>query len=182
MDSSIRRTSKGASLTSVYRLDTGLLQNAPNASLNPKLWMLSSCCKSVFDSVPYTMQPQSSLERTMARYSIRSVSLSLPQFKWATTRMWLRASMHCFFSTLMCFFNERCESHHSLRNFIDSSGRSVLPILTAEGLWALDRGAVKCMTAIVDCKLETIPSRTFTACWKCLYMVSTVSPRKQIAR
>ena len=37
-----RRSSKGASLVSVYRLETGLMQNAPSASLNPELWMLSS--------------------------------------------------------------------------------------------------------------------------------------------
>ena len=34
-----------------------LVQNAPNASLNPELWMLSGCRKLVFDAVPYTMQP-----------------------------------------------------------------------------------------------------------------------------
>ena len=61
--------------------------------------------------------------------------------------MRLRASLHCVFSTLMCFLNERCESHHSPRNFVDSStGRSVFPILTIGGLSARDRGAVKCMT------------------------------------
>ena len=54
MDSFNRRSSKGASLASVYRLDTGLVQNAPNASLNPELWMLSSCRRLVFDAVPYT--------------------------------------------------------------------------------------------------------------------------------
>ena len=83
----------------------------------------------------------------MARYSIKSVSLSPPHFKWATTRMRLRASLHRVFSTLMCFLNERCESHHSPRNFVDSStGRSVFPILTMGGLWARARGAVKCTT------------------------------------
>ena len=52
--------------------------------------------------------------------------------KWATTRMRLRASLHCVFSTLVCFLNEKCESHHSPRNFIDSStGGRVLPILIA---------------------------------------------------
>ena len=94
----------------------------------------------------------------MARYSITSVSLSPPHFKWATIRMRLRASLHCVFSTLMCFLNERCESHHSPRNFVGSStGRSVFPILTMGGLWARDRGAVKCMTALVGCKPEAIP-------------------------
>ena len=43
MDSFNRRSSKGALLASVYRLDTGLVQNAPNASHNIKIWMLSSC-------------------------------------------------------------------------------------------------------------------------------------------
>ena len=57
MDSFMQRSSKGASLASVYRLDTGLVQNAPNASLSPELWMLSSCRRLVFDAVPYTMQP-----------------------------------------------------------------------------------------------------------------------------
>ena len=61
----------------------------------------------------------------MARYT-NSVSLSPPHFKWATTRTRLRASLHCIFSTLMCFLNERRESHHSPRNFVDfSTGRSV---------------------------------------------------------
>ena len=40
MESFKRRSSKGASLVSVYRLETGLVQNAPSASLNPELWML----------------------------------------------------------------------------------------------------------------------------------------------
>ena len=35
-----QRSNKGASLASVFSLDTGLVQNAPNASLNPELWML----------------------------------------------------------------------------------------------------------------------------------------------
>ena len=38
MDSFNRRSSNGASLASVYRLDTGLVQNAPNAGLSPELW------------------------------------------------------------------------------------------------------------------------------------------------
>ena len=97
------------------------------------VWCLMLC---------HTQCNQSNLERTMARYSIRSVSLPPPHFKWATTRMRLRASWHCVFSTLICFLNERRESHHSPRNFVDSStGRSVSPIL-----WARDRSAVKCMT------------------------------------
>ena len=124
----------------------------------------------------------------MARYSIKSVSLSPPHFKWATTRMRLRASLHCVFSTLMCFLNERCESHHSPRNFVDSStGRSVFPILTMGGLWARDRGAVKCMTlhlwaANLKPFLVAHSSMAFTACCRCLSMVSRERPRKQIAR
>ena len=124
----------------------------------------------------------------MTRYSIRSVSLSPPHFKWATTRMRLRASLHCVFSTLMCFLNERPESHHSPRNFMDSStGRSVSPVLTMGGLWARDRGAVKCMTlhlSTVNLKpfLVAHSSMAFTACCRCLSMVSRERPRKQIAR
>ena len=154
MDSFNRRSSKGASLASVYKLDTGLVQNAPNASLNSELWMLSICRRLVFDAVPYTMQPQSNLERTIARYSIKSVSLSAPHFKWATTRMRLRASLHCVFSTLMCFLNERCESHHSPRNFVDSStGRSVFPVLTM-GASELETG-VQWNVRLCTCGMQT---------------------------
>ena len=75
------------------------------------------------------------------------VCLSPTHFKWVTTRMSLRASLHCVFRTLMCFLNERCESQHSPMNLIDySTGRRVLPILVAGVLWVLDRGIVKCMT------------------------------------
>ena len=71
-----------------------LLQNAPSASLSPALWMLSSCRKLMWDAEPYTIHPQSSLERTMVRYSISSESLSPPHSKCATTRMRWRASLH----------------------------------------------------------------------------------------
>ena len=124
----------------------------------------------------------------MARYSIKSVSLSPPHFKWAATRMRLRASLHCVFSTLMCFLNESCESHHSPRNFVDSStGRSVFPILTMGGLWARESGAVKCMTlhlwaANLKPFLVAHTPMAFTACYRCLFMVSRERPRKQIAR
>ena len=124
----------------------------------------------------------------MARYSIKSVSLSPPHFKWATTRMRLRASLHCVFSTLMCFLNERCESHHSPRNFVDSStGRSVFPILTMGGLWARAHGAVKCTTlhlwaANLKPFLVAHSCMAFTACCRCLSMVSRERPLKQIAR
>ena len=124
----------------------------------------------------------------MARHSIKSVSLSPPHFRWATTGMRLRASLHCVFSTLMCFLNERCESHQSPRNFVDSStGRSVFPILTMGGLWARDRGAVKCTTlhlwaANLKPFLVAHSCMEFTACCRCLSMVSRERPRKQIAR
>ena len=119
----------------------------------------------------------------MARYSIKSVSLSPPHFKWATTRMRLRASLHCVFSTQMCFLNERCESHHSPRNFVDSStGRSVFSILTMGGLWARDRGAVKCMTlhlwaANLKPFLVAHSCMAFTACCRCLYGVQRASSK-----
>ena len=86
------------------------------------------------------------------------------------------------------FLNERCESHHSPRNFVDSStDRSVFPILTMGGLWARDRGAVKCMTlhlwaANLKPFLVAHSSMAFTACCRCLFMVSRERPRKQIAR
>ena len=130
----------------------------------------------------------------MARYSIRSVSLSPPHFKWATTRMRLRASLHCVFSTLissdftLCFLKERCKSHHSPRNFVDSStGRGVFPILMLGSPWTLDQGAVKCTTLLLWAAnlkpfLVAHSCIAFTACCKCLSMVSKESPRKQIDR
>ena len=101
----------------MYILESGLVQNAPSASLSPALWMLSSC-KLVLDAVPYTAHPLSSLQWTMVRYSISSVSLSPPHFKCATTQMRLRASLHRVFGALMCSLKERCESHHSPRNLL----------------------------------------------------------------
>ena len=124
----------------------------------------------------------------MARYSIKSVSLSPSHSKWVTTPMRLTAFLHCVFSTLMCFLNDRCESHHSPRNFVDySTGRSVFPILTMGGLWARDRGAVKCMTlhlwaANLKPFLVAHSCMVFTACCRCLSMVSRERPGKQIAR
>ena len=91
-------------------------------------------------------------------------------------------------STLMCFVNERRESHHSPRNFVDSStGRSVSPILTMGGVWAWDRGAVRCMTlhlwaANLKPFVVAHSSMSFTACCRCLSMVSRERPRKRIAR
>ena len=88
----------------------------------------------------------------------------------------------------MCFLKESCESHHSPRNFIDSStGRNMFPILIAGGLWTLDRGAVKCMTlhfwaANLKPFLVTHSCIALTACCKCLSMVCRQRPRKQITR
>ena len=124
----------------------------------------------------------------MTRYSIKSVSLCPPHFKWATIWMRLRASLHCVFTTLMCFLNEGCESHHRPKNLVDSStGRSVLPILTMAGLWTRDRGAVKCATlhlwaANLKSFLVAHSCMALTACCRCLSMVSRERPRKQIAR
>ena len=55
------------------------------------------------------------------------------------------------------------------------------------GLWARNRGAVKCMTlhlwaANLKPFLVAHSSMAFTACCKCLSMVSRERPRKQIAR
>ena len=124
----------------------------------------------------------------MARYSIRSVSRSPPHFKCATTRRRFRASLHCVFNTLMCFLKERCESHHSPRNFVESlTGRNVSPILIAGDLGTLDRGAVKCVTlhlwaANLKPFLVAHSCMAFTPCCKCLSMVSRERPRKQIAK
>ena len=116
------------------------------------------------------------------------VSLSPPHYKWATTRIRLRASLHCVLSTLMYFLKERCESHHSPRNFVDSStGRGLFPILMFGGLWTLDRGAVKCMTQhlwVANLKpfLVAHSCIALTACCRCLSMVSRERPRKPINR
>ena len=176
MDSFNRRSSKGASLASVCRLDTGLVQNAPNASLSPELWMLSSCRRLVFDAVPYTMQPQSNLEKTMARYSIRSASLFSSPFQVSDHSDEVESLLAlCFQHTDVLL---KWESHHSPRNFVDSStGRSVSPIPTMGGLWARDCGAVKCMTlhlwaANLKPFLVAHSSMALTACCRCLSMVS----------
>ena len=124
----------------------------------------------------------------MVRCSISRVFLSPPHFKCATTRMRLRASLHWVFSALMCSLKERCESHHSPRNFVDSStGRSVSLILIVGGLWTLYRGAVKCTTlhlwvANLNPFLVAHSCMAFTACCRCLSMVSRERPRKHIAR
>ena len=83
---------------------------------------------------------------------------------------------------LMCFLKERCESHQSPRNFVDSStGRKVLPILITGGISTLDRGAVKSMTLhlwVGNLKpfLVTHSCIPFTACCKGLSMVSRERP------
>ena len=108
------------------------------------------------------------------------LGLPHPHFKWATTWKRWRAPLHCLFSTLMCFLIEMCDSHHSPRKFIDSStGRSVFPIHTVGGLWAWNRGAVKCATlhlwaANLKPFLVAHSCRTFTACCKCLWCPGNV--------
>ena len=88
----------------------------------------------------------------------------------------------------MCFLNERCESHHSPRNPVDSStDRSVFPILTMGGLWAWDQGAEKWMTlhlwaANLKPFFVAHSCMAFTAYCRCLSMVSRERPWKQIAR
>ena len=90
--------------------------------------------------------------------------------------------------SLLALSLERCESHHSPRNFVDSStGRSVSLILIVGGLWALYRGAVKCTTlhlwaANLNPFLVAHSCMAFTACCRCLSMVSRERPRKLIAR
>ena len=107
----------------------------------------SNSCMALCAGFSMQEQPYSSLERIMGRYSISSVFQSPPHFKNATTRGALRASLHCVFNTLMCFLKEKCASHHSPRNAVESStGRNVSLILIAGGLATLDRGLVKCMT------------------------------------
>ena len=124
------------------------------------------------------MQPQSTWNKQWHGTASGVRLSSPPHFKWATTRMRLRASLHCVFSTLMCFLNERRESHHSPRNFVDSTtGRSVSPIPIIGGLWARDCGAVKCMTlhlwaANLKPFLIAHSSMALTACCRCLSMVS----------
>ena len=124
----------------------------------------------------------------MFRYSISSVSLSPPHFKCVNTRMRLWASLHWVFSALICFLKERRDSHHSPRNFVDSStGKSVSLILIVGGLWALFWGAVKCTTlhlwaANLKPFLVAHSCMAFTACCRCLSMVSRERPWKKIAR
>ena len=102
--------------------------------------------------------------------------------------MRLRASLHRVFSALICSLKERCESHHSPRNFVDSStGRSVSLIQIVGGLWTLYRGTVKCTTlhlwaANLNPFLVAHSCMAFTACCRCLSTVSRERPRKQIAR
>ena len=119
----------------------------------------------------------------MAQYSIISVSLSPPHFKWATTQIMFRASLHCVFNTLICFLKKWREYHQSPRNFVDSSiGRSVLPIFIVGGLRTLDRGAVKCMTLHLWAGNWNHSYIAFTTFCKCLSMVSRERPRKHFAR
>ena len=132
------------------------------------------CCQVVVGwclMLCHTQCNQSNLERRMARYSIESVSLSPPHFRWVTTRMRLRASSHCLQHTdVFLKWEVRVLPHP--RNFVDSStGRSVFPILTMGGLWTQDRGAVKCTTLhlwAANLKTFAHSCMEFTACCRCL--------------
>ena len=103
--------------------------------------------------------------------------------------MRLRAFLHALSLTHLCAsWRKKCESHHSPKNFVDSStGGDVSPILITGGLWTLDRVALKCMTlhlwaANLKPFLVAHPCIAFTACSIFFYMVSSGCPRKQIAR
>ena len=76
-----------------------------------------------------------------------------------------------------CFFIEGRESHHSMRNFVDSStGRGVFPILMLGGLWILDRGAVKCTNfCTFSSKPKTVPCCPFLYGIYCLLKMFMVS-------
>ena len=124
-----------------------------------------------------------------------AVSLSPPHFKCATTWMRLRASLRWVFSALMCSLKERCESHHSPRNFVDfSTGRSVSLILIVAGggggggggsLGFVSECSEMYNFTFIGCKPEPIPCCPFLYGIYCLLKVSMVSrerPRKQIAR
>ena len=112
----------------MYRLDTGLVQNAPNASFSPELWMLSSCRRLV-DCCLMLCHIQCNHSQTWNEQSHSTASrvCPCPLPIWSERPLeWGWVSLHCVFSTLMCSLNEKCESHHSPRNFVDSStGRSV---------------------------------------------------------
>ena len=87
--------------------------------------------------------------------------------------MRLRASLHCVFSTLMCFLNERCESHHSHRNFVaPSTGRSVSNPHRGGSLSPRSVRSEMYDFALVGCKPETIPGRPFLYCIYCLLQMS----------
>ena len=95
---------------------------------------------------------------------------------------------HSVFSVVMCFLKERCESRPSPRNFVDcSTGRGVLPSLTEWDYWTLGCDVVECTTlhsraANLKSLVVAHSCMAFTACCKCLSMVSREPPRKQIAR
>ena len=123
----------------------------------------------------------------MARYSIRSVSLSPPHFKWATTRMRLRAPA--------VSLAHWCASW--MRGASPTTGQGTLftpplaEVCFQSAQWGastfVDRGAVKGTTlhlwaANLKPFLVAHLCMTFTACCKCLSMVSRERPRKQIAR
>ena len=86
------------------------------------------------------------------------------------------------------FLKERCESHHSPWNFVDSStGRGVFPTPTVVGLRILVRGAVKRTTVhlrVANLKSFLVAHSCipFSACCTCLFIVSRQHPNKQIDR
>ena len=103
MDSFNRRSSKGASLASVYRLDTGLVQNAPNASLNPELWMLSSCRAS----------PGVEMTRSIDDFRL------FPCWAWDFKSAWIRHSeyRYCVYYWILQWLHPVCQHHVCPTNY-----------------------------------------------------------------
>ena len=138
----------------------------------PVLIQCCGCCPVVVDwclMLCYTQCNHSPAWSAQWPGTASEVSLSPPHFKWATTRMRLRASLQCVLSTLMCFLKERCESHHSPRNFIDSStGRGV----SNPHIWGSSNLGSGCSEmydfALVDGKSKAIPCCPFLYCINCL--------------
>ena len=114
------------------------------------------------------------------------VSLSPPRFKCATTRMRLRASLRSVFSTLMCFLNEMCRSHHRPRNFVDSSMVEVC-FESSQSEASKPVIGVQWNVRLCTCRLQTwnhslllMPVWHLLPAVKCLPMVSRERPRKHI--
>ena len=173
MGSFNRRFSKGASLTSLYILETGLGQNAPSASIRPALLMRSNCCRLVLDALLCTKHYILAWIEQWFGTCISSASLPPPHFKCATTRMRLRASLHWVLCTdarvegnvrippqpkeFCWFFNwQQCDAD-------PDSG----------GLWTLYRVTVKCTTWNLLAwnlkpSLVAYSCMTLTSCCKCI--------------